>query len=144
MWIRFVAYNYWVSEGCFTVMNVSINRASTIFSLTQLAIHGLHCHILPKWMRRSALEPKRQMTCTLPHPKKEHRWSVNDLWHCIMDNPEGCAATLTHNSTVGRLATQQWWRQHRYYVLKMSVNRASMTFGHASWKIKVLCNQVYP
>jgi hypothetical protein len=37
---------------------------------------------------------------------------------------KGCAATLMHNRTIGRLSRQNWLRQHCFYVLKMSVNRA--------------------
>jgi len=32
--------NYWVKEGCFDVINVSVNRASTISSLTHLKSKG--------------------------------------------------------------------------------------------------------
>jgi hypothetical protein len=35
-------------------------------------------------------------------------------------------------------------KQHRYYVLKMSVNGASTTFGLVSWKILGLCGCMKP
>jgi len=41
----------------------------------------------------------------------------------------GCAATLPHNRAIGRLSRQKLLKQHRYYVLKMSVNGASTTVG---------------
>jgi len=144
MRIWFVAYNSWVYKGCFDVINVSVTRVSTILSLTHSAINGLHCHILPKWMYKSALSWKKQMTCTLPHPINEHQRSVNDFWHCVMNHPAGCAGTVSHNQTMGRLWIEQWWWQHFYYVLEMSVNRASTTFDHASWNIHGLCGDVTP
>jgi len=61
-----------------------------------------------------------------------------------MENPDGFAATFTHNRTIARLSGQKWFRQHRCYVLKMSVNRASMTLGLASLKIQVLCGDIKP
>jgi hypothetical protein len=45
---------------------------------------------------------------------------------------KGSAATSSHNQTIGRLSRQKWLRQHRYYVLKMSVNGASTIIGFAS------------
>jgi hypothetical protein len=35
------------------------------------------------------------------------------------------AATLTDNRTIGKLSRQKCFLQHRYYALKISVNRAS-------------------
>jgi hypothetical protein len=46
----------------------------------------------------------------------------------------GCAVTAHHTPTIGGLSIEQWWQKRFYYVLKMSVNRASTTFGLASWK----------
>jgi len=144
MSIWLVAYNYWVYKGCFDVINVSINRVWTIFSLTPSAINGLHCHILPKRMYRLALLPKIQMRRSLPHPKNVRQWSANEFWHCIMKHRVGCAVTVCHNLTVGRLYMEQWWWPHFYYVWKMSVNRVSKTFGLASWKMHELCGDVTP
>jgi len=39
-----------------------------------------------------------------------------------MENPRGFTATFTHIGTIARISSQKWSRQHRYYVLKMSVN----------------------
>jgi hypothetical protein len=61
-----------------------------------------------------------------------------------MKHPVGCAVTVSHNQTIGPLSMEQWWWQHFYYVLKMSVNRASTTFGLASWKMNGLCGDVTP
>jgi hypothetical protein len=41
---------------------------------------------------------------------------------------KGSAATVSHNRTVGRLSGRKWLRQNRDYVLKMSVNGASINF----------------
>jgi len=57
--------------------------------------------------------------------ENERQWSVNDVWHYIMANPEGFTATLTYNGTIACLSSQKWLRQHGYCVLKMSVNGAS-------------------
>jgi hypothetical protein len=84
------------------------------------------------------------MTYSLPHPKNECQWSVNDFWHCVMKYPVGCAVTVSHNRTIGRLSIEQWWWQHSYYVLTMSVNRASITFGLAFWKMHGLCGDGTP
>ena len=131
-------------RGCFDVINVSVNRVETILSLTHSAINRLHCHILPKRMYKSALLRKQQMTSSLPHPKNERQQSVNNLSHCIMKHPVGCAVTLSHNQSISLLSMEQSWCQHFYCVLKMSVNRASMTFGLASWKMHGLCDDVTP
>jgi len=57
---------------------------------------------------------------------------------------KGCVATLNYHRTVGRLSTQKWLQQHRYYVLKMSVNGASTTSGIASWKRQGMCGDIDP
>jgi len=144
MRIWFVAYNSAVYKGCVDVINVSVDRVSMILSLTHLAINGLHCHILPKWMYKSALLRKKQMTRSLPSPKNERQHSVNDFWHCVRKHPLHCAGRVNHNRTIGRLSIEQWWWHHFYHVLKMSVNRASMTFGLASWNMHGLCGVVTP
>jgi hypothetical protein len=144
MSIWFVTYDYWVYKGCFDVINMSVNRVSTIFSLTHWPIKGLHCYILPKRMYRSVLLRNRQITRSLPHPNNERPWNVNHVCHCVMKFPVGCVVTVRYNRTIGRLSMEQWWWQHFYYVLKMSVNRASATFGLASWKMHELCGDVTP
>ena len=78
------------------------------------------CCIVTLFMYWLALEQKRQTTGSLPYSKNERQWSVNDYWPCILENPNGCTATLTHNGTIGRLSRQQWSLQHAYYVLKIS------------------------
>jgi len=61
-----------------------------------------------------------------------------------MENPECWGASLTHNPTIGRIATQKLLRQHRNYVLKMSVNGTSTAVGLASWKLQGLCGHINP
>jgi len=39
-----------------------------------------------------------------------------------MENPDGFGATFIQNQTIDRLSIQNGLRQHRYYVLKMSIN----------------------
>jgi len=56
----------------------------------------------------------------------------------------GCAATLPRNRAIARLSKQKLLKQHRYYVLKISVNGASTTFGLVSWKIVGLCGGIKP
>jgi len=51
---------------------------------------------------------------------------------------------LIHNQNIGLLARQKILSEHRYYVLKMIVNGASTTFGHASWKIQWLSGNLKP
>jgi len=126
------------------VINVRVNSMSTMLNLTHSAINGLHCPMLPKQMYRSALLQKKEMIRSLPNPKNERQRSVNDFWHCIMTYPVGCAGTVCHNQTIGHHSIEQWWWQHSYYVLKMSVNRASTIFGHAPWKFRGLCGDVMP
>jgi len=142
--IWFVAYNCWVFKGCFDVINVSVNRVSTILSLTHSAINRLRFHILPTRMYKLALLQKKQMTRSLPHPTNECQWSFNNVWHCVMKHPVSCAVTVSHNQTIGCLSMEQWWWQHFYYVLKMSINRVSTTFGLASWKMHGLGGDVTP
>jgi len=117
------------------VINVSVNRVSTIVSVTHSAINGLHCHIISKRMSKSALLRKQQWTHSLSHPKNEGQLSIHDFWLCVLKHRVCCAVTVSHNRTIGRLSIEQWWLQHFYYILKISVNRLSMTFGLASWKL---------
>jgi len=133
-----------VYKGCFDVINVSINIVSTILSHTHLAINGLHCHIGPKSMYKSALLRNKQMTHSLPHTKNDRQRSVNDVWHCVMKHSVGCVGTVSHNRTISRLSIQRSRQQHFYYVLKMSVNRVSTTFGLASWEMNGLCGNINP
>jgi hypothetical protein len=84
------------------------------------------------------------MTQSLPHPKNERHRRVNEFWHCVRIYPVGCVVTERLNQTVGRLSIEQWWWQHFYYVLKISVNRAVMIFGLASSKLHGLCGDVTP
>jgi len=84
------------------------------------------------------------MTRSLPYPKNERQQSVNDFWHFVKKHPVGCAVTVRHNRNIGRLSIEQWWWQHFFYVLKMSINRASTTFGLASWKMHELCGDIDP
>jgi hypothetical protein len=144
MCIWFVAYNDWVYNGCFTVITVSVNSVSTILSLTQSAINGLHCHILSKQRYRLAWLRQKQMTPSLPHPKNERWQYVNDLWHWVKNQPLGGVVTVSHSRTIGRLSMEQWWWQGFYYVVKMSVNRVSTTLGPASWKMLGLCGDITP
>jgi len=144
MHIWFVAYNSWLYKGCFDVINVSVNRVSTILIFTHSAINGLNYHILPKWMSKSALLQKKQISRSLPHPENECQQSVNDFYHCVMKHPVGCAGTVNHNRTIGHLSIEQWWWQHFYDTIKMSLNRASTTFGIASWNKLGLCGDITP
>jgi len=144
MSIWLVAYNDWVYKGCFDVINVNVNRLWMILGLTHSAINRLHCHILPKLMYRSSLLRKMKMRRALPHPKNEHQQNINDFWHSVMKHPVGGVVTVHHDRTIGPLSMEQWWWPHIYYVLKMSVNRASTTFGLASWKMHELCGDVTP
>jgi len=34
--------------------------------------------------------------------------SVNNFWHCVLKHPVGCAVTVSHNRTIGRLSIEQW------------------------------------
>jgi len=141
MHIWFIAYNDWVYEGCFDVNNLSVTRASLIFSLTHSALKKLHCHILYVLV---GIMPKMQTTRWLPYPNHDRPWTVNNFWHCIVDNPNGCAATLNHNQTIGRLSRQRLSRQHFYYILTLSVNGAWTTFGLESRKTLGLCGDMNP
>jgi len=84
------------------------------------------------------------MAWSLPHPKNERPGSVNGFWHCVMKYPVGCAVAVRHIQSISRLSIEQWWLQHFYHVLKMTVNRTSMIFGLASWKLHGLCGEVTP
>jgi hypothetical protein len=54
----------------------------------------------------------------------------------------GCGATLTHNRTISRLSRQKHLQQHRYNVLKMTVNGASAIVALASWIIVGLSGDI--
>jgi len=84
------------------------------------------------------------MTRLLPHPKNDRQQSVNDFWHCILKNPKGCVATLTHDWTIGRVSRQKFLLRHHTYALKMSVNGASTILGLPSSLIKGPCCDIDP
>ena len=142
MWISFFAYNNWVYKGCFDVINVCVNRVLTILNLTHSAINGPHYAILPKRMYRLPLLRKDRMTRLLPQRKNKPQRIVNEFWHCVMKYPVGCAVTVRHNQTIGHLSIEQWWWQHFYYVLTMSINWASTIFGLTYRKLHGLCDDV--
>jgi hypothetical protein len=133
-----------VYKGSFDVINVCVNRVSTILNLTHSAINGPDCPILPKRKYRSAILRKKQMTRSLPHAKNVRQRSFNNFWDCALKCPVGWVLTVHHKQIIGRLSIEQWWWQHFYNVLKMSVNRASTIFGLASWKLHGLCGEVTP
>jgi len=84
------------------------------------------------------------MTRLLPHSKNQRQRSGNNYWQCVMNQSVGWAVTVRHNQNISCLSMEQWWWQHFYYVLKMSVNRVSTTFGLASSKMHDLCGDVTP
>ena len=84
------------------------------------------------------------MTQSLPHPKNELQRSTNEFWHCVMKYLVGCTVTVRHNQTIRRLPIEHWCWQHFYYVLNMSVNRASTIFGLESWELHGLSSDVTP
>jgi hypothetical protein len=43
---------------------------------------------------------------SLRPPKNDHKRSINDFWHCIIENSEGFAVFLTHDRTITRLSGQ--------------------------------------
>jgi hypothetical protein len=49
------------------------------------------------------------------------------------------AATLHNKRALGCLSKKNLLQEHRYYVLKMTVNRASTTVGRLSWTILGPC-----
>ena len=61
-----------------------------------------------------------------------------------MGNPDRFATTFIHNPAIARLSSPKWSKQHRYYVLKMSVNGLSMTPGLASWTMQGLSGDIKP
>jgi len=61
-----------------------------------------------------------------------------------MENADGFAATFIHIWTIACLSIQQWLPQHRYYVLRMSVNWGSTTSGLGPSKMQGLCGDIKP
>jgi hypothetical protein len=57
---------------------------------------------------------------------------------------KGSVATLSYNWTISRLPGYWLLRQHRYYVPMVSINRASTSFGLATWRIQWLCSNINP
>ena len=82
-----LAYNCWASNDCWYVIEVSINRALIMLSLTPSAMKGLHCHLLLKMTYWFSIYVKKTGTCWLPHPRIECQRTVNNVWSCILDNP---------------------------------------------------------
>jgi hypothetical protein len=80
------AYNYAACNDFWNVFKVSINGASTIFSLTLSAINGMYSHILPKSKYLLSLGVKWNAICWVPHPRNERQQRVNDLDSYIVNN----------------------------------------------------------
>ena len=45
-------------------------------------------------------------TISLLPPKNERQRSVNDFWHCIIENSEGFTASLTNDRTIACCSRQ--------------------------------------
>jgi hypothetical protein len=80
------AYNWWPFNDCHYVIEVIVNLASMLVSLTLSAFKVLHSHILLRWMYWPPWYVKINVICLLPHPRYEPQWSVDNLWSCILDN----------------------------------------------------------
>jgi len=94
------------------------------------------------WILCTIVEHQRTVSMSL---KWAQRWASTECQrfrHCIMENPDGFTATFIHNRIIARLSIQKWLRQHHYYVLEMSIKRASTTSGLASWKMQGLCGNI--
>jgi len=83
-------------------------------------------------------------TILLLPSKNEHQWSLNDFWHCIMENPEGLAATLTHNRTIACLSRQNMGATTSLLCPKNERQWSVNNFGLASWKMQVLYGDIKP
>jgi len=83
-------YNWWAPNNCLYISKVSskmsINGASTIYSLTHLAITRLHSHISPRRKYWPSRLVQWQATRSLPDHRNQHQRSVNDFWSCILHN----------------------------------------------------------
>jgi hypothetical protein len=68
-----------------------------ILSLTHLAINGMHCHMLPMKMYKSALWQITQQQRLLPHLKNERQWKINDFWDPVLKHAIADAVTVSNN-----------------------------------------------
>ena len=141
---QFFAYNRWLYESSFDVINVSINTVSTIV--------GSACLITRRDARRNSLLIELS-AAFLGKNGRDNNTTMSWKWvsterqrlmalHVAKFN--GCTVMLTHTCTTSRLSRQWFWWQQSCYVLNMSVNGASMIVGHASKKIEGSCHHIYP
>jgi len=66
--------------------NMSVNRASTVYSPTYSAIKQLHSRIHPNKKSWKSQWVKWPATRSLPHHKNEHQRRIKDFWSCMLDN----------------------------------------------------------
>jgi hypothetical protein len=71
-------------------------------------------------------------------PKNERQQSVNDFWHCIIDNPEWFAATLTYNRIIAHSSSQSMVLTTSGRCPKHERQRSVNNFGLALWKMQAL------
>jgi len=68
------------------LLKMNINGASTIFCLTSCTFKAMCIGVDPWSMYRPPLWAIMLVTISLPPPKNERQWSINDFWLCILDN----------------------------------------------------------
>ena len=126
----------------YPILKMSINELLTILGLASRKIKRAmrrHQPIIEPYaafLSKNACDNK---------PTLSSKWaSMQCKWLMALHlgKSNGCAATLTHNQTIGCHSRQMRFWQHCYYVLNISVKRASMIVGLASPIIKGLCNDI--
>jgi len=73
-------------EHCDYLLKLSVNRASTIFSLAFRMIQGLRNNIYLHFIYRQPFDPTMLERTSRLSPKIEHQRSVKDFWSCNMQN----------------------------------------------------------
>jgi len=85
MHIRFIAYNGWLYEASFDLINFSVNTVSTIFGLASwITLRDVRWHQLIIKLLAALLNKNGCDNNATVSQKWELQRSVNNLWPCIM------------------------------------------------------------
>jgi hypothetical protein len=134
----------WLWQHRYYVLNMSVNGVPMTFGLVSPKMQRLCCHIKPYSNNPPPFYTKMVATTSLLCTKHEHQRNVNIFWPCILENARVVwphwpiikllAAFLSENASHNIITMP----------ITMSLDRASTIYGHASWKIKRLCDYIDP
>jgi len=126
----------WQCRDCVQIM--SVKGVSTTFGLASGKMHGPREDIKLSSNYWPPVYAKIVATPSLPCPKNERQWSVNDFWLCMVENSMGVrwhwpinerSAVFLGRNAYNKIVTMSQNECER------SINRASKIVALASWII---------